>query len=145
MMNLIIRTLSAALLLTCTLSAQAGITISDAWVRATRPGQEVGAAYMTLSSSDWSCLTKVSSAAAGAIEIHSMSMDKGVMKMRMLEHLELPAGKPVKLAPGGFHLMLFVLKKPLVAGGTIEVELTFEDAKSKIETKKVKLPIKQQP
>jgi copper(I)-binding protein len=97
---------------------------------------------MTLNSSDWSCLTKVTSVAAGTIEMHEMSMDKDVMKMRMLEHVELPAGKPVKLAPGGMHLMLFDLKKPLVAGEKLELTLTFENEKGKTETKKVKLPIK---
>lgn len=142
MMSLTSKVFSVILFLTCTFNAQAAVTINDAWARASKPGQEVGAAYMTLSSSDWSCLTKVSSAAAGAVEIHSMSMDKGVMKMRMLEHLELPAGKPVKLAPGGFHLMLFELKKPLAAGGKLELLLTFENEKGKTESKKVTLPIK---
>ncbi|MCE9633749.1 MAG: copper chaperone PCu(A)C [Methylophilales bacterium] len=141
-MNSIHKTVIASLLLACALNAQAAVTISDAWVRATKPGQEVGAAYMTLNSSDWSCLTKVNSTDAGAVEIHSMSMDNGVMKMRMLEHLELPAGKPVKLAPGGFHLMLFDLKKPLTAGGKLELLLTFENEKGQTESKKVTLPIK---
>ncbi|MFM9913652.1 MAG: copper chaperone PCu(A)C [Methylophilaceae bacterium] len=141
-MNLIIKCISTVLLCAFCLTANAAVTISDAWARASRPGQEIGAAYMTLSSSEWSCLTKVSSGAAGAVEIHSMSMDNGVMKMRMLEHLELPAGKPVKLAPGGFHLMLFDLKKPLAAGGSIDLTLTFENEKGKAESKKMTLPIK---
>jgi copper(I)-binding protein len=141
-MNLINKTLSAALFLICALNANAAVTISDAWARASRPGQEVGAAYMTLTSTDWGCLTKVTSKAAGTIEMHEMSMDKDVMKMRMLEHVELPAGKPVKLAPGGMHLMLFDLKKPLVAGEKLELTLTFESENGKSETKKVTLPIK---
>ena len=142
-MNLKIKTLGTLLFCIFSLSAQAAVTISDAWARATNPGQEVGAAYMTLKSTDWSCLTKASSNAAGTVEIHEMSMNNGVMKMRMLEHLELPPGKAVSLAPGGFHLMLFDLKKPLAAGSSIEVSLTFEDAKGKTETKKIKLPVKQ--
>jgi copper(I)-binding protein len=143
MMNWRIKGIGAFLLGLVCLSANAAVTISDAWVRATRPGQEVGAAYMTLSSTGWSCLTKASSTAAGTIEMHSMSMNDGVMKMRMLEHLELPAGKPVKLAPGGFHLMLFDLKKPLAAGSSVEMVLTFEDEKGKTEIRKIKLPVKQ--
>ena len=118
------------------------ILISDAWVRATAPGQTVGAAYMTLTSPADSTLVYVESAVADSAEIHSMSMENNVMKMRMLEELPLKAGKPEKLAPGGFHLMLFDLKAPLKAGETVALTLCFKDEKGEISHQDVTLPVK---
>lgn len=102
------------------------VTIKDAWVRPTNPGQDVGAAYMTLSSSQDATLISVESDVTNSIEIHSMSMQNSVMKMRMLNSLPLAAGKPYKLAPGGFHLMLFDLKKPLIIGEQVNFVLHFK-------------------
>lgn len=73
-------------------------------------------------------LTGVSSPVAGAAEVHSMTVDGGVMRMRAVEALDLPAGRPVKLAPGGYHVMLFDLKKPLVAGEKVPLTLVIEEA-----------------
>ena len=117
--------------------------ISDAWVRANAPGQSVGAAYMSLTSPQDSNLFAVESPAAGSVEIHSMTMTNGVMKMRMLENLPLAAGKVEKLAPGGFHLMLFDLKKPLKAGEQVKFKLSFKDKDNKITQQEVVLPIKE--
>ena len=85
---------------------QNAISIKDAWVRPSHPGQDVGAAYMTLTSTQDVTLVRVESDVSNSIEIHSMTMQNGVMKMRMLDTLDLPANKAVELAPGGFHLML---------------------------------------
>ena len=123
--------------------AQAEVKISDAWVRANVPGQKVGAAYMSLNSPQDSTLVFVESTAAGSVEIHSMSMNNGVMKMRMLEELTLKAGKTEKLAPGGFHLMLFDLAKPLKAGEKATFKLCFKDKAGKITHQTVVLPIKE--
>lgn len=101
------------------------ITIQNAWVRPTNAGQDVGAAYMTLTSTKDVILTRVESDISDSVEIHSMSMQNGVMKMRMLDTLPLTAGKPYKLAPGGFHLMLFDLKKPLPVGEQVNFVLHF--------------------
>lgn len=119
------------------------VSITDAWVRANAPGQTVGAAYMTLKSAQDSTLVSVETAVAGSVEIHSMTMDNGVMKMRMLDELVLKAGKSERLAPGGFHLMLFDLKKPLKAGETITFKLSFKDKTNKISIQNVVLPIKE--
>ena len=105
------------------------VAISGAWVRATSLGQEVGAGYMTLTSTEDTTLLNAEASVAGSVEIHSMTMNNGVMKMRMLENLELKAGKPVDLAPGGFHLMLFDLKSPLKEGEKVEFKLHFKTAK----------------
>ena len=70
------------------------VVITDSWVRENAPGQSVGAAYMTLNSPQDSTLVNVETPTAGSVEIHSMNIDKGVMKMRMLQELPLKAGKP---------------------------------------------------
>ena len=118
------------------------VVITDSWVRANAPGQSVGAAYMTLNSPQDSTLVYVETPAAGTVEIHSMSMENNVMKMRMLKELPLKAGTPEKLAPGGFHLMLFDLKTPLKAGKNAVFRLSFKDNAGNITQQDVILPIK---
>jgi copper(I)-binding protein len=118
-----------------------GISISDEWVRAT-PSLEVGAAYMTLQSPHNTALVQVESPAADKVEIHSMTMDEGVMRMRMMDALPLPAGETVKLEPGGFHLMLFGLKQPLEAGTQVEFTLHFKDNAGEATTMKISSPVK---
>jgi periplasmic copper chaperone A len=125
------------------LNAMADVSVSDAWVRANVPGQSVGAAYMTLNSPQDSTLVYIESPAAGKVEIHSMTMNNNVMKMRKLEELSLKAGKAEKLAPGGFHLMLFDLKKPLKAGDKADFKLCFKDKAGNITHQNVTLPIKE--
>lgn len=141
-MKNLFKTIACILFLTVG-NAQADVIISDAWVRANAPGQTVGAAYMTLKSLQNSNLFQVESPAAGSVEIHSMSVTNGVMKMRALETLPLQAGKPEKLAPGGFHLMLFDLDKPLVAGEKATFTLSFKDKAGKVTHQEVVLPIKE--
>jgi copper(I)-binding protein len=131
------------LLAACTSSAD--VSISNAWVRENAPGQKVGAAYMTLQSPEKSKLVYVEALdAAGTVEIHSMTMNNGVMKMRMLEALTLEPNKPVSLKPGSFHLMLMDLKKPLKAGDNINFRLCFEDENGKITDQNITLPVKSQ-
>ena len=84
----------------------------------------VGAAYMTLKSNVDLTLTSIESEFCDDIEIHSMSMENGVMKMSPVNGIELPAGQSVKLAPGGYHVMLLDLKQPLKAGDSVPVTLT---------------------
>lgn len=123
-------TVLVAMLLACNKEAPE-IYITDNWVRATAEGQDVGAAYMTITSASDTSLVKVESSASDSIEIHSMSMENGIMKMRMLEQLDLKAKTPNKLTPGGFHLMLFDLKKPLKAGETVSFSLHFKNEAGK--------------
>jgi periplasmic copper chaperone A len=113
---------------------QNAISIKDAWVRPSHPGQDVGAAYMTLTSTQDVTLVRVESDVSNSIEIHSMTMQNGVMKMRMLDNLPLIAGKPYKLEPGGFHFMLLDLKKALTVGESVNFVLYFK-AKNKTEFK----------
>lgn len=118
------------------------VVIQDAWGRATHPGQKVGAVYMTLTSPQDATLVRIESDVTDSIEIHSMSMQNGVMKMRMLEKLDLTAGKPYKLAPGGYHLMLFDLKKPLMAGEKLSLILHFKGKNNVTFQQKSQVPVK---
>jgi copper(I)-binding protein len=144
MMTLINRffTLFSLTMLLSACEPNEGVAIMDDWVRANAPGQKVGAAYMTLLSAQDNTMVKAETDIAGSVEIHSMTMENGVMKMRMLEELPLKAGKPEKLAPGGFHLMLFDLKKPLTAGDKVNFTLSFKDTAGNITQKQVVSPIK---
>ncbi len=122
--------------------AENDITISNAWARATAPGQKVAAAYMNLISKEGATLTKAESNIAGIVEIHSMTMENDVMKMRMLDELVMPAGKTVSLEPGGYHLMLFDLKQSLDAGKSAEFKLHFRTKTGETKSVSVTLPIK---
>jgi copper(I)-binding protein len=121
----------AAVLLIGLLSAQAHaaepVKVLDPWSRATVPGQKVGGVYMEIVAREHLRLTGVQSAAAETAEVHEMKMEKGMMRMRPVPSLDLSAGKPVKLEPGGYHIMLFDLRHSLVAGQKVKLELTFED------------------
>ncbi len=128
---------------TATLSyAQENITIHNPWVKATYPGQNISAGYMTITSANDTTLVKIESDVSESVEIHSMKMENNVMKMRMLDSLSLAAGKPYKLEPAGYHFMLFDLKKPLIDAQTVNFELTFKN-KQNIEFKQsVKATVK---
>jgi copper(I)-binding protein len=113
-----------------TLAAQASwaanISVTDAWARATMPGQQVGGAYMQIQSDADARLLSVSSPAVPRVEVHEMTMDGGVMRMREVKAIELPKGKTVTLQPGGYHLMLMDLKKPIAVGDVIPLTLVVE-------------------
>jgi len=102
------------------------VTVNDAWVRAPAPGQKVAGAYMELTSKQRSFLVSVASPAAGAAELHITTLDGGIMKMRPVGKIELPGGKPLKLAPGGVHVMLLDLKQPLKPGDKVPLTLTVQ-------------------
>ena len=123
-------------------SKQDSIEIKNQWVRASNDGQDVSAAYMTIVSNEDTSLIAIDSDVADVIEIHSMSMENGVMKMRMLDTLDLIADKPTELSPGGFHLMLFDLKKPLAAGKEAHFTLHFKNKAGQEKTISVTSPIK---
>ena len=107
--------------------AQTGkVEVKEAWARATPAKAENGAAYVTLVSPVADRLVAASTPVAKKAELHEMSMQNGVMKMRQVDGIALPAGKPVTLKPGGYHIMLLGLNKPLEQGQTIPLTLTFE-------------------
>lgn len=102
------------------------VTVRDAWVRATVPGQRATGAFMVLTSKSDAALVAVASPVAGVAEVHEMAMDGTVMRMRAVPKLALPAGQAVELKPGGYHLMLMDLRRPLAAGETVSLSLTLE-------------------
>lgn len=120
--------LIAALLLFANPIFAGDIAIKDAWARATAPGQKNGSVALLITSTKDARLVAVTSSASVSAEIHTMSMDNGVMKMRQLEYLILPAKKTVTLGPGSDHLMLFDIKHPLKEGSHVPLTLTVQFA-----------------
>ncbi len=117
------------------------IDIDHPTARPTAAGQQVGGSFMTLVNKGAADrLLSVTSAVATSVQVHSMTMDGNVMKMRQLDALELPAGQTVELKPGGFHLMLVGLKAPLKAGDTFPMTLKFEKAGEVVVTVNVEPP-----
>jgi copper(I)-binding protein len=106
--------------------ALAQVEVQGAWARATVPGQTAGGAFMTLTAKEGARLVGATSPAAGVVEVHEMAMDGNVMKMRAIPALELPAGRAVELKPGGYHVMLLDLKRPLAVGQKISLDLRLE-------------------
>ena len=128
MKRLILLTVTAVLFLSAC-SAPKGITVREAWVRATDTGEN-GAVYFVLEndSTEQDALIEVSSDLANAIEIHESSMVAGtdVMQMEQVSSVALDAGSEVAFEPGGLHVMLVGLKTELKVGDVIELTLHFK-------------------
>ncbi|HEY6023555.1 MAG TPA: copper chaperone PCu(A)C [Pseudolabrys sp.] len=130
--------IAVMIFVTCTvMPAQAedivagGLKISAAWVRATPKGAPVGGGYFTITNAGGAPdrLIGGSSDVAARFEIHDMSMDNGVMKMRPVANgIEIKPGQTVELKPGGYHVMFVGLKKSLDQGGHVKAVLKFEKA-----------------
>lgn len=122
------RLLIAAALLATTLAARAEgpVKVEDAWVRATVAPQKTTGAFMQLTASKPVKVVAASSPLAAVVEIHEMKMEDGVMRMRAVEALPLPAGQAVALKPGSYHVMLMGLQRPIKAGEAVPLTLTVE-------------------
>lgn len=117
------------------------IDIGHPYARPTREGQSVAGGYLKLTNKGVADrLVSARSLAADAAELHSMTMDGDVMKMRQVDAIELATGQTVELKPGGYHLMLMGLKAPLKAGDQIPLTLKFEKAGEVVVTLKVEDP-----
>jgi len=123
-------------------TADAQVTVADAWVRGTVTGQKATGAFMELRSATDTALVAAASPVAGVVEIHEMKMDGGVMRMSAVKSLPVPAGKPTELKPGGYHVMLMELTQPLKEGETVPVTLTFEDKAGRKQTLEIKAPVR---
>ena len=107
------------------------LKISAAWARATPKGAPVGGGYLTITNNGTAAdrLIGGSSGAASRFEVHNMTMESGVMKMRPVEAgIEIKPGQTVELKPGGYHVMFVDLKKPFEQGDHIMATLKFEKA-----------------
>ncbi len=133
-----------AAVLAATFAAAAGaqVTVTDAWVRGTVPGQMATGAFMQLKSPTDTTLVGAASPVAKVVEVHEMKMDNGVMKMSAVPKLPLPAGKTVELKPGSYHVMLMDLGRPLKEGESVPVTLTFEDKAGKKQSVDVKATVR---
>jgi copper(I)-binding protein len=109
------------------------VTVSQPWIRATAPGQTVSGAFMTLVNDSQTAyaLTSVSFSGASTVEIHETSMKEGMMRMRKVSRVDIPANGSTELKPGSYHIMLIGLEKDMKAGMAETLTLTFSDGSQK--------------
>jgi periplasmic copper chaperone A len=128
----------AALLLTglAGTSFAADILVGDPYARAVPPGQPNSAVFMSLknNSAEKRALVGAESAVSDVVELHTHVNENGMMKMRRIDQIALPAGKMVMLQPGGLHVMLIGLKQTLAPGSTVDLTLVYDDG-SKMQIK----------
>jgi hypothetical protein len=119
--------LAALLLAACSSqSAAPSIKVSDAWSRATVARQTSGAVYLVLANGGGEDRLVSVATPAGDASIHSSSTEGGVMRMRPLHDLPVPANSTVELKSGGTHIMIMGLKAPLAAGSSFPLDLKFD-------------------
>jgi copper(I)-binding protein len=105
------------------------LVVRDAWARATPPGTAVAAVYLTVEGgAKPDTLRAATTAVAAMTQIHSVTETDGVARMRETDGVAVPARGKVVLGPGGLHLMLMGLERPLVAGDRFDVALEFAHA-----------------
>jgi copper(I)-binding protein len=136
-----VRVFVAALLLLSSGAGHAQVQVKDAWARSSVQGQMATGAFMKLQSAKDARLIEAASPVAGVVEIHEMTMEGNVMKMRPISGLDLPPGRSVELKPGGYHVMLMDLKRPLQAGERVSVELRFEMRDKRLVTQPVEIEV----
>ncbi len=121
-------------------NAADSLTAREPYLLAVPPGVENTVAFMVLknASATQHALTKASSPAARSTELHIHLQAKGMMEMRPVKQIDIPAKGETSLQPGGLHLMLIGLKKSLKEGDTVPLTLTFEDGSSK----RINVPVK---
>ncbi|WP_456446383.1 copper chaperone PCu(A)C [Thiolapillus sp.] len=114
-------------------SAADDVDVSKPWAREVPPGLTTSAGFLTLHNkgSKEHRLVAAESPAAGMVELHTHINDNGVMRMRPVDDIPIPSGGMAELKPGGYHLMLMMLKKPLKSGQTMPITLEFEDGSKK--------------
>lgn len=137
--------LASAAVLAVHAAAPAPVAVEGAWARAALQGQVTSGAYMVLTAREPLKLVGASSPAAGIVELHEMKMEGDVMKMRPLDALALPVGKPVELKPSGYHFMLMDLKAQLKPGVRIPLTLQLRDARGAEQTLVLSLPVSMAP
>ncbi len=114
----------------CAGSAADEVQVEGAYVRAVPPGQINSAAFMSLTNGGTAdhALVAAESDASKVVELHTHREEDGMMKMRRVDRIDLPAGATVELAPGGLHVMLIDLARELSPGHQVRITLVFEDA-----------------
>lgn len=120
----------------------ADLEVANPWVRGTVAAQKATGAFMQLTSKSGVTLVGVASPAANVVELHEMMMADNVMKMHAIPRLDVPAGQPVELRPGSYHVMLIDLKKPLAKGEIVPITLKVEGKDKKVESVEVKAEVR---
>jgi periplasmic copper chaperone A len=123
-------------------AASAQVQVKDAWIRGTVAGQQGTGMFAQITHPQGGRLVAASSPAAKVVEIHEMAMEGSTMRMRAIPALELPAGKPVELKPGGYHVMLIGLHQALAADSTVPVSLVVEGADKQRQTLTLQVPVR---
>lgn len=121
--------------------AAEALAVRDARIPAPLPGQDVAAGYMTVESPVDARVVAAEADAARVVQFHVMSMGGEIMRMRRVEALDLGAGRAVRLEPGGVHLMLIGLSKPLRPGDAVDIRLTLSAAGGARRVVSVTLPV----
>jgi copper(I)-binding protein len=137
------RAIVGGILLAAAAASQAQVEARAVWARATVQGQTTAGAYMQLTSRERASLVGAESPAAGSVEIHETRMEGKVMRMRALSRLELPPGKTVELKPGGYHMMLLSLRRPLKKGDVVPIRLKVEMADKSVRTLEVRAEVRE--
>lgn len=122
-------------------SAQS-VEVKDAWVRGTVPAQKGTGAFMEITGKSGARLVSAESPVASTVELHNMTMTNGIMKMFQVDGIDVPAGKTVKLAPGGYHVMIMGLKQQMKPGERVPLKLTFELADKKRESLELSVEVR---
>ena len=130
------------ILVASSLDGSAAVTATDAWVRGTVPAQRTTGAFVTLQSTGDARLVGVASPVATSAEIHESDMANGMMRMKAVDFVALPAGKRVELKPGGYHVMLLGVVKPLGEGDSVALTLTLEEPSGKRSTLEVRAAVR---
>ena len=127
-----------ALLAACSQQGKTEIDVTSAWARPTR-GDAPGAVYVTIENkgdNDDRLIGAMTDHAAMAM-VHQTEMSDGVARMRMAGEINIPAGKSIKMVPGGTHIMLEGLRTPLRTGNQFELVLKFRESADERVTVKV--------
>ena len=120
--------------------AHAEVIVAEPWVRATVPAQKATGAFMQIrnTSDAERKLVKAESPVAKTVELHNHVNENGVMKMRPVTHIVVPAHGKAELKPGSYHVMLIDLKAPLKEGEAVPLTLSFDDGS----TQRVDAPVR---
>jgi periplasmic copper chaperone A len=124
------------------LTASAEVTVKDAWVRGTVAAQKVTGAFMTITSTEEAKIVAASSPVAKKTEIHTSMMMSGVNMMHSVDAIPLPAGRPVELKAGGYHVMLMELERQVKPGETVPITFTIVGKDGKRTQLEVKAPVR---
>lgn len=120
--------LAALLAVGASSAAHAQLRVDSEWVRASVPNQSATGAFMRLTAQKDVVLTGASSPVAGIVEVHEMSLDQGIMRMRAAGPVPLKAGQTIELRSGGLHIMMMDLKKQIKAGESVPLTLSLKAA-----------------